>query len=121
VAIIPPPFTITAPSMTGTTPASVTRSTFSLAWSTDGRGDRMLLRAVMRNAEGTAAAQTVTCLLTDDGAFTIPSSAWAMFPEGRVIEVWLTRMVEHGGTLEHSGAENRVVGAATHVGLVVSH
>ncbi|MFH1462808.1 MAG: IPT/TIG domain-containing protein [Pseudomonadota bacterium] len=114
---IPPAVAFISPTMSGTTPATVSRSAFAVQWSGNG-GDRMLLQAVLLNAASTAVDETVTCVLTDDGAFTIPSTAWPSFPTGRHVMLHLTRLTEYGATLEHNGADNRVVGGYQVIGLV---
>jgi hypothetical protein len=119
LARTPSSFNITYPSMTGSTPARVSRSSFTINWSGSG-GDKVIVMAHMYNAGGTAIDQSVYCVVNDDGSFTIPSSAWSGFSSGRYIQVVVKRMVEQGGTLSYNNAESRVVGSYTNVGLVMS-
>jgi len=119
LAKTPSTFNITSPSLTGSTPARVSRSSFDVRWSGSG-GDVVLIMAHMYNSAGTAIDQSVYCVANDDGAFTIPSSAWSGFSSGRWIQLVVKRMVEQGGTVGYNGSESRVVGSYANVGLVQS-
>jgi hypothetical protein len=117
LARTPASFTITSPSMTGTYPARVSRSSFNLQWS-GSAGDRMIIMALMYNAAATAIEQSVYCVATDDGSFTIPSSVWSGFSSGRYIQIVMKRAVEQGGTLDFNNAESRVLGEYVNIGLL---
>ena len=119
LAKTPAAFNITSPTMTGSSPARVSRSSFNLSWTGSG-GDAVVIMAYMYNAAGTAIDQSVYCVANDDGNFTIPSSAWSGFSSGRWIQVVVKRMVEQGGTLSYNNSESRVVGSYANVGLVQS-
>ena len=119
LAETPSSFSITSPSMTGSSPARVSRSSFNLSWSGSG-GDAVVIQALMYNSAGTALDQGVYCVANDDGNFTIPSSAWPDFSSGRWIQVAVKRMVEQGGTVTYNNSESRVVGSFTNIGLVQS-
>ncbi len=119
LAKTPATFNITAPTMTGSAPARVSRSSFNIRWSGSG-GDATIIMAHMYNAAGTAIDQSVYCVVNDDGDFTIPSSAWSGFSSGRYIQVVVKRMVEQGGTVTYNNSESRVVGSYANVGLVMS-
>jgi hypothetical protein len=113
----PASFNITSPNMTGTAPARVSRNSFTLRWSGSG-GDKVVIMALMYNAAGDAIEQEVTCVVADDGEFTIPSTSWSGFTSGRYIQVVVQRMLEDGGLVEYNNSESRVVGSYANVGLV---
>ncbi len=117
LAQTPSTFSFTQPSMTGTAPERVSRSSFNIRWSGSG-GDRMLIMAFMYNAAGNAVEQSIYCVANDDGSFQIPSSAWSGYSSGRYVMLALQRMKEGGGTIEYNNSESRVVGSYTIIGLV---
>ncbi len=119
LARTPSSFSVTSPNLTGSTPARVSRDSFTIRWSGSG-GDAVVIMAFMYNSAGTSIEQTVYCVASDDGTFTIPSTAWSGFSSGRYIQLAIQRMTEDGGTVGYNNSESRVVGAYTLVGLVQS-
>ncbi len=119
LAKTPSTFTITSPTMTGSSPSRVSRSSFNINWSGSG-GDAVIIMAFMYNSAAKAIDQSVYCVANDDGSFTIPSSAWSGFSSGRYIQLVVKRMVEQGGVVTYNNSESRVVGSYANVGLLQS-
>ena len=105
---VPATFNITSPAITGSTVAQLSRSQLSFRWSGGSTADRVLIELYLFSATGSI-EQTVTCVVSDDGSFTVPESAWTGYPSGRQVTVLLSRMEEGSSTLDFNNSQARVV------------
>jgi hypothetical protein len=105
---VPATFNITSPAITGSSVAQLSRSQLSFRWSGGSTADRVLIELYLFSATGSI-EQTVTCVVTDDGTFTVPESAWTGYPSGRQVTVLLSRMEEGSSTMDYNNSQARVV------------
>ncbi|MFH1467345.1 MAG: IPT/TIG domain-containing protein [Pseudomonadota bacterium] len=117
LARTPASFTITSPAVSGSVPATVSRNSFNLQWTGSG-GDRMLIQGLMLNAARTGVDGWAQCVVTDDGSFTIPPTAWTSWTSGRYIQLNMVRASEQGGTIEYDNSESRVLGEYVNIALL---
>lgn len=114
LAETPPPFAVTSPDLAAVTPAP-TGSEIALAWDGD-PGDYVL--AALYRYEGDVPVDRVTCVLADDGAFTVPSDVWTSWTAGQAVTIAIGRAIERGETVPYNQSASGVVGIAWTVGVV---
>ena len=102
----PATFKVSAPAIHGTSPPNVSQST-TLSWSGSG-GDYMI--AYFLRYEGSAVIDEVSCVMKDDGSFTVPSTVWSDWSKGDQVSVLIGRAIESSTTLPYNNADNGVVG-----------
>ena len=102
----PASFKVSSPAIHGTSPPNVSQST-SLSWGGSG-GDYML--AYFLRYEGSAIIDEVSCVMKDDGSFTVPSTVWSDWSKGDQVSVLIGRALEPSTTLPYNNADNGVVG-----------
>ena len=111
IAHTPDPFQLTAPDMSGATAPSV-RKAIQLEWVPGTEPDRYVVATLYRHDLATAEIlETVTCVLRDDGQFTVPGTFWTGWDEGAQITIIVGRVVETGALLSYNNAKSGVVGA----------
>ena len=111
--------TVSSPDIGGFSPPSLFRSQ-SFVWSS-GAADAVLIEMIMLDATSTAVDQSITCLVWDDGYFTVPSSAWPYWPTGRQVNVFVSKLQEASGILAFNNSESRVLGATGVMGAGISY
>lgn len=112
---MPDPITVTEPGMSGASLPFVERE-IRLGW-VAGSGDYVL--ATLNRYRDDTLVDEVSCVLTDDGAFTVPDlwTGWSGTQD--YIVVLLARVDEAKLLLPHDGSVSGVVGARGTVGAVV--
>lgn len=110
-------FTLTSPLIDNSTLPLVSQSSLNFTWSTTGSGQRVMLYLAMMNSSGTTLDE-IWCVATDDGSFTVPSSAWSTTWTSRSF-MWIQvgRAVEDAGTLPYNNGETRIAGIYWNVGI----
>lgn len=110
-------FSLTSPLIDNSTLPIVSQSSLSFTWSTSTSGQRVLLYLAMMNSSGTTLDE-IYCVASDDGSFTVPSSAWSG-PWVRSSFMWIQagRVIENGGTLPYNNGETRIAGVYWNIGL----
>ena len=101
---LPSSFNVSQPNMSGSSIPSVSRSAFNLTWSGSG-GDFMLAYLAKRPSDAsTNWEEVVTCAMTDDGSFTVPSSAFSSWTSSRYVDVVIGRVTMPGGIVPYNDA-----------------
>jgi hypothetical protein len=113
-------FSVTSPNLNVAQLPSLTRTNLSVAWSGGTRGDAVLIVLSRYNADQTAIDEQVSCAATDDGSFTIPSSAWNSWANNRVVAISIGRAVKDTGTVPYNNAESQMVGVYWIVGGAIT-
>ena len=109
----PDPITVTSPAIGGTIAPFVSGGD-DLNWSTTGAGDFVVIFLV--RYEGTTAVEDMTCVVPDDGQFTLPYSwEWGGWSFGDQMTIYVGRMTL-GDAVLPSGASVEVAGARYAVG-----
>lgn len=110
--------TVSSPAIAGASAPNISRGqTFS--WS-GGSADYTLIDLQMRNEAGTATAAAVTCVVNNDGSFTVPSSVWSSWPTNRIVDVYVGQVVEGTGTLPWNSSTSRLAGISWKYGAGIS-
>lgn len=109
LAEVPSGFSVSVPSIGGSSVPRVSRSSFNLTWSGSG-GDYMVAYLAMWNAGGTDWGEVATCVLRDDGSFTVPSATFSSWPTDRQLDIILGRVKIAGGTVPFNNADSQVAG-----------
>ena len=85
-----------------------------------GEGDELLVM-VRRSDANYNELETVGCVVTNDGGFTVPQSAWkAPWGEGEWLFIYVGAMAEGEAVLPHNNSESRVVGLRWVVGAALT-
>jgi hypothetical protein len=108
----PASFTVTEPAISGTTAPTVPQN-FRLSWS-GSDGDYMLARIIRYQAG--AVAQTVDCVLTDDGTHQLNGSEFTGWNSGSQLLIMVGRVRTGSGTLPYNRASTEMVGIQWIVG-----
>jgi hypothetical protein len=112
---MPDPITVTEPGMSGASLPFVERE-IRLGW-VAGSGDYVL--ATLNRYRDDTLVDEVSCVLTDDGAFTVPDLWTGWSGSQDYIVILLARVDEAKLPLPHDGSASGVVGARGTVGAVV--
>ncbi len=108
-------FTVSNPNIGGSAPPTVTQSALNIRWS-GGGGRRIIISALLVSSAGDL-LDAVYCQASDDGDFTVPSSAWSTtWARGNYVYLYIGNAVEVNGTLPYNNAETRVAGIYWNVG-----
>jgi hypothetical protein len=107
---------VTSPAISADNAPTVSRTNFNLAWSTSQPGEYMVAQLLRYNSSLTTLEDVVTCAMTDDGSFQVPSGVWSDWDPDQVIYIAVGRVVEDGGTLPYNNAKSGVVGSYWVVG-----
>ena len=99
-------FDVTAPNIDSSIVPYISRSQ-TVSWSTSG-ADAVWIEFALLNSTATAIQQSVICIASDDGSFTIPASAWTSWPTDRQVNVTVSKVVESGTVMPHNNSEARV-------------
>lgn len=105
----PGSFSVSAPAIQGNNAPTVSQG-FSVAWSGGSTADGVLLTLQLMNSAGTAADETVTCHLRDDGSFNVPSGAFRSWAGSRQLNVFVSRFNVADGTIGFNNASTAILG-----------
>ena len=107
---IPDSFAVTNPAISGDTPPRVSES-FDVTWGGGTAGDGVFLTLHLYTEDQKAYQETVTCQVTDDGAFTVPAGLWSTgWVSGRQLDLFVTRWRGSDATVPYTGADVAVIG-----------
>lgn len=110
-------FTVTSPMIEGASVPTVS-SAIPIAWS-GGSGDVLLVTVGQRSSSGNDYAGVITCVVNNDGSFTIPD-LWDSWPADRQIDFWFSMVRESSATLSFNGSSSGVVGMYSKAGAAFS-
>jgi hypothetical protein len=122
---IPSALTLTSPNIDGDTPPRVARQ-IDLAWNGPYDGEGMLLYLQRQRYDSTMAAwipqgDEVTCWITDDGSFTVPS-LWSDWQTSDGVLMYFGRYHEPGSVvLPYNNARSAVIGTYWVVGYLYAN
>jgi len=109
---------VSAPDITGTDADMVTRS-FAVRWQV-GEGDFVAIQLGLWNSAGTGHEEFVTCLVEDDGSFTVPLSAFSDWPTNRQLDVIVDRVSLDDAVIPWNGARTSVWAYSREYGAVLT-
>lgn len=114
-------FVVNRPNLDRTTPATVQRNDFRFAWGgTPGDYVLLYLTHISESGGRPVRIQTVTCVVQDDGDFTVPFGAWTSW--GLTIDdyvlVEIGRVRERTQAMPHDRSDARLVSVGWMVGAV---
>lgn len=117
LAETPPAFSLTTPDLDGGSPDWVEIDELDLSWSAGG-ADAVVVYIVRSSARDGTIQETLTCLATDDGAFSIPTSAWSGWDHGDVLHVFVGDMREKEASVPLNNGTSSVAGISWVVGVL---
>jgi hypothetical protein len=117
VAETPPPFAIATPDLDRSSPAWVEIDELAFTW-TPGGADAIALYIARVDGDDGTVSETLTCLATDDGAFTIPPSAWAGWEYRDDLYVYVGDLRERTASVPLNNGTSSVVGISWVVGVL---
>jgi hypothetical protein len=112
---VPASFGLTSPAITGNQVAMLGRSELNFRWSGGSYGDKVIIELYLYTSTG-GLDQSVTCVVSDDGNFTVPESAWTGYPSDRQVTVAISRWNEGDAIIDFNNSEARVVASYGLVG-----
>jgi hypothetical protein len=80
----------------------------------------MVLSLDLYDAADSAIVEAVTCVVQDDGAFTVPASVWTGWEPGRSLVVVLGRVQESVATLPYNNSTSGMVGIYQELGVAIT-
>lgn len=113
----PDMFSIFSPVVNSSTLPTVRRSNFRVEW-TGGDGDYVVILAERFGTTGSL--ELVSCVVDDNGAFTIPSTAWSGWSVDNQVRLQVGRVKEPTGVVPFNNARSGVVGVQWVVGAAVT-
>lgn len=87
-----------------------------ISW-TGGFGELAIIELGLLDSYGTSIVELVTCVVNDDGSFTVPSSAWQGWESLRYMTISLSVTRRSEAVLPINNAEVGVLGIYTKVGI----
>ena len=111
---------ITAPAINGSAINSLGAGDLTFRWQVEGPGDFVTIELYMLNAAGDDLQYEISCLASDDGSFTVPTSVWPAYPSDRGVWVYSTRWQSPSGILPSNASTSGMVGAHTQMSYFVS-
>jgi hypothetical protein len=112
------PLALTSPVLDGTQPPLLSENQLAFTWSASG-ADVILFELMMVNSSTGTVDDYVSCVASDDGAFTIPAGTFATWNTNDYIQVYVGRVREASGTFAHDNGESRVSGIWYSVGAIL--
>ncbi|MEC8193221.1 MAG: IPT/TIG domain-containing protein [Myxococcota bacterium] len=102
----PAPFNVTNPDIDASLVPYIGR-TQTITWEAGG-ADVVWIEMARVDALGTGIDEGIICIASDTGSFTVPSSAWASWPSGRQVNLFVSKSIDAHATLPHNNSEVRV-------------
>ena len=119
LARTPAAVTLTSPKLDDDEAITLGVDELKLKWE-GGEGDELLVM-VRRSDADYNELETVGCVVTNDGGFTVPESAWqAPWGDGEWLFIYIGAMAEGEAVLPHNNSESRVVGLRWVVGAALT-
>lgn len=112
------PMTVQQPAISGASVPYLDRSQTFL-WTPGGYSWVEISLAII-DVSGKAVQESVTCVVQDDGEFTIDGSKFTAWPTGRQVNIGFTAVREGNTLLPHNDADSRVVGMYQMIGASFS-
>ena len=91
------------------------RDELRFAWTGAEEADRILFRLAYYETTAEEYTEIVTCQVTNDGNFQVPSTAFSSFGRNDYVLVWMTAAVESTAVIPFNDSDFRMVGAHTRV------
>lgn len=113
----PSSFTVNSPNLSASNPPFVSKSAFTLSWSGAGSGDLIVADILLLSADTSTVVEEVSCSLTDDGSFNVPSSVWHSWANNRYLIVSVGRATLGTGTVPYNNGNSEVAGVYNVVGV----
>ena len=111
------PFSSASPAIGGGAPPTVSQSSLQFRWS-GGSGRKILLQLAVVDSSSGATRDSLYCVVSDDGEFTVPSGDWsATWPRGQLLYMYVGNVVESPGTLPYNNSEARIAGVYWNIGV----
>ena len=118
-ASTPEPFRLTSPDMTGGSPITLGNDELSFTWEAI-EADAVVVYIARISNTGFSTLEVLTCLAENDGAFTIPSDAWAGYLPGNQLYTYVGALQESEATVPLNNGETSVAGIAWNVGVILA-
>lgn len=119
VARTPEPFLLTSPTMSGALPASLRIDELDFSWESID-AEWVVFYIVRMSNDGQSQLEVLSCLAENDGAFTVPSSAWSDWEAGNELWTFVGALREVGATVPLNNGDSSVVGISWNVGGIVA-
>ena len=110
-------FTVSSPSINGSTIQNVMQNSLQFRWS-GGSGRRILISMVVLDQSTGTTRDSLNCVVNDDGEFTVPSGEWGgTWPARSYLYMYIGNVVENGDVLPYNNADTRIAGIYWNVGV----
>ena len=99
---------------------TVSRSGFTLEWTTDQTGDAILIVSLILSNDGSTVLDYVVCVANDDGGFQINDTLWTNWLTNQWVAIYVGRVNEGKGTFPFNNAQTSVAAIYWNLGLAIS-
>ncbi len=115
---MPSTFDLSSPNLeTGT---SIAQNALSFVWRADTSSSGVLIELTLADPLTGEEIERVSCQATDDGAFTVPSTAFQSWEADKTLYIKIGRTIETVTTLALNGGDVRIVGSLSTMGALTS-
>lgn len=101
---------LNSPNIQGSTLEPLSRSDLNFTWDVEGPGDWLTLELYLMDQLQIDVEETITCVMSDDGQFSVPTSVWSNYPTGRVVLVALSRWQLPDGVIPFNNSTSGMAG-----------
>jgi hypothetical protein len=115
----PAPFSLSAPAMVGRTPISLERDELDLRWD-EIEAEWVVVYIARLSADGHQQLEILSCLATNDGAFSVPSEAWSGWQTGNQLYTYVGALREAQATVPLNNGDSSVAGISWQVGVILA-
>lgn len=115
---MPATFDLSSPNLE--TDTSIAQNALSFVWRSDSTSSGVVIELTLADPLTGDELERVGCLATDDGAFSVPSSAFQNWEADKTLYIKIGRTIETVTTLSLNGGDVRIVGSLATIGALTS-
>ena len=119
LAATPAPFELTSPDIAGSAPLALEQDQLAFRWQTI-EADAVVIYIARVSGDGRETFEVLSCLVDNDGAFTIPPSAWEAWQGGNQLYTYVGAMREVEATVPLNNGISSVAGISWNVGVILT-
>lgn len=116
---MPSSFELTSPRLD--TETTLAQNQVVFVWTPDTSSSGVIIEATLVDPSSGSQLERVSCLATDDGAFTVPSSAFQSWASGLTLYLQIGRTIETVSLLPLNRGDLRIVGSVATIGAATTN
>ncbi len=119
LAATPEPFMLTSPDIAGSEPPTLEQDQLAFRWQ-EIEADAVVIYIARVSGDGRETFEILSCLVENDGAFTIPTSAWEGWRSGHQLYTYIGALRESETTVPLNNGSSSVAGISWNVGVILT-